>query len=62
MRNQTAKTLIVRARLAADQPDLNRVLHASLDADGVRLYDGSLVGLRRYSPETVRMPAGRPSP
>jgi hypothetical protein len=59
VRNQTAKALDVRARLAADRPDLNRVLHASLDADGVRLYDGPLVGLRRFSRETVRMPAGQ---
>ena len=58
VRNQTAKALAVRARLAADQPDLNRVLHASLDADGVRLYDGSLGGLRRFSPETVRVASG----
>jgi len=58
VRNQTAKALDVRARLAADRPDLNRVLHASLEADGVRLYDGSLGGLRRFSPEAVRIPSG----
>jgi len=59
VRNQTAKPLTVRARLAADQLDLNRVLHASLEADGVRLYNGSLGGLRRLSPEAVRIPSGK---
>ena len=42
----------------ADLPDLNHVLHASLEADGTRLYDGPLGGLRRLSPEAVRVASG----
>ena len=58
VRNQTAKALDVRARLVADLPDLNDLLHASLEADGTRLYDGPLGGLRRFSPEAARVASG----
>lgn len=58
VRNQTPKPLVVRARLRADQPDLDRVLRASLQADGQYLYEGTLAGLRRYTATELRLKAG----
>lgn len=58
VRNQTPKPLMVRARLRADRPDLDRVLRASLQADGQSLYEGTLAGLRRYTATDLRLKAG----
>ena len=58
VRNQTPEPLVVRARLRADQPDLDRVLRASLKADGQYLYEGTLAGLRRYTRTELRLKAG----
>jgi len=58
VRNQTPEPLVVRARLRADQPDLDRVLRASLQADGQYLYEGTLAGLRRYTATELRLKAG----
>lgn len=58
VRNQTPKPLVVRARLRADRPDLDRVLRASLEADGQSLYEGTLAGLRRYTRSELRLKAG----
>jgi len=58
VRNQTPKPLVVRARLRADQPELDRVLRASLQADGQYLYEGTLAGLRRYTRTELRLKAG----
>jgi hypothetical protein len=58
VRNQTPKPLMVRARLRADRRDLDRVLRASLQADGMYLYAGTLAGLRRYTRTELRLKAG----
>jgi len=58
VRNQTPRPLMVRARLRADQPDLDRVLRASLQARGEYLYVGTLAGLRRYTRSELRLKAG----
>ena len=59
VRNQTPKPLIVRARLRADRPDLDRVLRASLKAEGQTLYGGTLAGLRRYTRSELRLLPGQ---
>ncbi len=58
VRNQTPKPLMVRARLRADQRDLDRVLRARLLARGEYLYDGPLAGLRGYTRTALRLQAG----
>jgi len=58
VRNQTPKPLMVRARLSADRPELDRVLQASLQADGEYLYEGTLAGLRRFTSAKLRLKAG----